>query len=270
VEELKYLYDRYNVKNFAVNDDEFFIDIKRTEAIFNGITDKSLKCGITASCRLDIVQKFSASSLSVLKKAGMMQIFFGAESGSDEILKQIQKDITSEDIITGALKVAESGIRPILSFMSGFPGETFEQFEKTLDIIQKLEVTHPLITVNGIFPFNAYPGTELYLKSKEMGLKTPEKLDEWGLWNFQYKPDNPWLDKKMKKWMQICFYIVRFRYYLARYEDRHKNDFSVYILKLLVLPLSISAKIRWSKRWFGCAWEWRLFAFLARKNFGYL
>ena len=232
--------------------------------------DRDLDCGIVASCRLDIIRKYPKESLEIMKRAGVMQMFFGAESGSEETLLDIRKDITHEDIIEGARIVAEAGIRPILSFMSGFPGETFDRFEQTLDIIRHLWKTHRLITVNGIFPFNAYPGTELFEKAVELGLKPPQSLEEWGAWRFQYEPDNPWLDEKMKRRMQVSFYIVRFKYYLARYEDRHKNGFRVRLLRLIVLPLSRSAGIRLGKRWFRFAGEWRLFAFLVRKTFGYL
>ena len=270
IEELEYLNKRYEIKKFALVDDESFINTKRIEAIFNGIIEKRLDFGIITSCRLDIAKKLSAFSLTKAKQAGVVQIFFGAESGSNETLKNIDKDISNVDIINGALKVAESGIRPILSFMSGFPGESLDQFKETLDIIQKLWRLHPLITINGIFPFNAYPGTKLYFKSKELGLKTPETLDEWGYWSFQYEPNNPWLHKKMKQWMQVAFYIVRFRYYLLRFEDRHHNKLRVRLLKILVFPLNVSAKIRFSKRWFRFAWEWHLFAFIAQKTFGFL
>jgi len=205
-----------------------------------------------------------------MKRAGVFQMFFGAESGSEKILKLIKKDISTEDIIEGARAVAEKGIRPNLSFMSGFPGETLTDFENTIDIILKLWKVHPLVTVNGIFPFNAYPGTDLYQKALELGLRSPVLLEDWGEWSFQYKPDNPWLDSVMKKWMEIAFYMVRFKYYIARYEDRHKGRAIATLLKVLTWPLSFSAKVRLKHRWFSLAWEWKAFAFLARKTFGYL
>ncbi|MFC1607966.1 B12-binding domain-containing radical SAM protein [Candidatus Latescibacterota bacterium] len=270
IDELEHLYTTYRVKNFAPVDDEFFINRKRAEEIFRGILDRGLDSGVVASCRLDIVRKYTPESLKIMKKAGVMQMFFGAESGSDDTLSRIHKDITSEDIIEGARTVAEAGIRPILSFMSGFPGETFEQFGSTLDIIQHLWKINPLITINGIFPFNAYPGTELFRQAVELGLKPPDNLEDWGAWRFQYEPDNPWLDRKIKNWMQVSFYIVRFRYYLARLEDRHKNSIRVKLIKLIMLPMSVSAQVRMSRRWFRFAWEWRLFAFAVRKTFGYL
>jgi len=270
VEELAFLSRTYRVRNFAMVDDEFFINVRRVEEICDGIIGRGLKFGIIASCRLDIARRFPPALLEKMKSAGIVQMFFGAESGSDETLEFIGKDITAGDITRGALVVARSGIRPILSFMGGFPGESFERFEETLDMVRKLWKLHPLITVNGIFPFNAYPGTALYDDALRRGLKTPETLEEWGGWTFQYEPDNPWLDDKMKTWMQISFYIVRFRYYLARFEDRHRNGFRVKAVKFLLAPLILSARVRLSRKWFRCAWEWKLFAFLARKTFGYL
>lgn len=269
IQELFFLQDKYAVKNFGFVDDEFFIDPKRAERIFDAVIKKG-GISISASCRLDIVQKFPDSLFKKMRKAGVTRMFFGAESGSDRVLREIRKDITREDIINGSRIVAEAGIRPFLSFMSGFPGENIEDFEDTLDLIIKLWGINPLITVNGIFPFNPYPGTYLYSKSCDLGLIPPDSLEEWGEWLFQYNPNNPWLNKTMKKWMEIAFYIVRFKYYLVRYQDRYPNSLRSWFVKLLTLPMSISANLRMRKRWFSYAWEWKLFAMIVRKTFGFL
>jgi len=270
IHELSLLHDRYGVASFGLVDDEFFIDRKRVEAIFDGIIASGRQFSLIASCRLDIVCRFSATLLAKMKQAGVSQMFFGAESGSATILKDIKKDITPEHILEGARKVAGAGIRPILSFMSGFPGETLDDFNRTLDIIQELWRLHPLVTVNGVFPFNAYPGTFLYDQALTLGLKTPQTLEAWGAWSFQYQPDSPWLDPSMKRDMEIAFYMVRFIYYIARYEDRYPGQAIAILLKLGSWPLKASVYLRLRHRWFSLAWEWRLFAQLVRKTFGYL
>jgi anaerobic magnesium-protoporphyrin IX monomethyl ester cyclase len=269
IEELYMLKDRYGVKNFAFADDEFFIDKKRVEAIIDGIIERG-KIGITASCRLDIVQRFPNELLKKIKSAGVFHMFFGAESGSDRILKMIKKDIKRSDIILGSQKVSEAGIRPFLSFMSGFPGEEISDFDQTLDTIVELWNLDSRITVNGIFPFNPYPGTYLYQKACDAGLKPPDNLEDWGNWTFQYQPDNPWLNKEMKQWMEIAFYIVRFKYYFVRLYDRYPNSWIYYLTTLFIWPLYLSAMIRIRKRWFHYALEWQLFALIARKTFGFL
>ncbi len=270
VEELIYLHRKYKVAAFGLVDDEFFIDLKRTEAIFDGLLESGSRFRLVASCRLDTIRHFPASLIDKMKQAGVTQMFFGAESGSPKILAMIQKGISLEDTIEGAKVVAEAGIRPILSFMSGFPGETSEDFDRTIDIIPQLWSTHPLITVNGIFPFNPYPGTVLYQRALELGLKAPQSLDRWGEWNFQYEPDNPWLTRTMKHKMEIAFYMVRFMYYLARLEDRYKGKPMIRVIKVFAWPASRVVKMRMNKHRFGMALGWRVFALIARKTFGYL
>lgn len=270
ISELTLLKDKYKVINFGFVDDEFFIEKKRVEAIMDGILKSGRQFGIIASCRLDVVCGFPENLLSKMQSAGVKQIFFGAESGSREILKEIQKDITREQIIEGSHKVALAGIRPVLSFMSGFPGESYKDLEITIDLIRELWERHPLITINGIFPFNPYPGTKLYEKAITLGFKPPASLREWQEWSFQYNPDNPWLDDKTKDAMKTVFYMVRFKYYLSRYEDRYSGKLRVTLIKILTIPLRASLHIRLRNNWFSAAWEWSLFAILARKTFGYL
>jgi radical SAM superfamily enzyme YgiQ (UPF0313 family) len=270
VKELVYLQEEYAIESFGLVDDEFFIDIKRAEAIFDGILESGKRFSIIASCRLDMVRRFSPDLFRKMKRAGVVQMFFGAESGSPKMLKAIQKDITVEDIVEGARVVAEAGIRPILSFMSGFPGETLEDLKHTIDIILRLWNVHSLVTVNGIFPFNAYPGTGLYEKALDLGLSPPQSLAEWGQWAFQYKPDNPWVSPTMKQWMEISFFMVRFKYYVARYGDRKRNNLMARLIKWGLWPIAALVKLRMRNRWFALAWEWRLFAYAAQKTFGYL
>ncbi len=270
LDELEHLCSTYRIKHVATVDDEFYIDRRRAGEIIRGLVERGIDCDLITSCRLDIVRKFPPDMFRAMREAGFTQIFFGAESGSNDILAAIGKDITDEDIIEGARMVAEAGMRPVLSFMSGFPDETFEQFGGTLDLIERLWSLHPLVTVNGIFPFNAYPGTRLFERARELAISMPESLDEWGAWTFQYEPDNPWLDDTKKRWMEIAFYIVRFRYYLARYSDRYGNGIRAGLIGLALLPLRFSAHVRWRRRWFGFAPEWRIFAWLVRKTFGYL
>ncbi|MCP4277675.1 MAG: radical SAM protein [Gammaproteobacteria bacterium] len=200
----------------------------------------------------------------------MTRLFLGAESGSPAILEEIEKNITTDDILNGSRTVVKSGIEPVLSFMSGFPGETQEDLEKTVDIILELWSIDPAIIVNGVFPFNAYPGTALYATAIEEGLESPKTLKEWGEYSFQYKPDNPWLDVSAKKRIEILFYMVRFKYYFSRLEDRYKGGFLFILLKALTFPLFSSVKIRMKYKLFGMAYEWRIFAYLFRRTFGYL
>jgi radical SAM superfamily enzyme YgiQ (UPF0313 family) len=269
-EELSVLQSRYGVRNVALVDDEFFIDLKRVESILDGNRQRGLALQFSASCRLDVALKMSPPLLGKLKTGGFQQLFFGAESGSDCILDHVHKGISRDTILKGALHVAQEGIRPCLSFMSGFPSETPEQFHETLSLVDQLWTAHPLITVNGIFPYSPYPGTETYREAVAKGLQAPGRLEDWGGWSFQYTPDTPWLTPAKRRDMQIAFYIVRFRYYQAMFEERHRGTWVAAVVRTLLWPLHLSARIRWRRKSFRLAWEWRLFAAVARHTFGYL
>ncbi len=268
--ELRELHNQYGVKTFAFVDDEFFINRNRVKSITDDLLHNPLPVNFTASCRLDIANNFSAELLGKLRDVGFRNIYFGAESGCDEMLSKMNKGIQVKDIYKGALHVASANIRPILSFMAGFPGETSAQMFETLLLIKDIQHKNKHISINGIFPYSPYPGTIMYEEAVAHGLIAPDSLAKWGNWNFQYAPDNPWLDLKKKKTIQIVFYMIRFQYYLTMYCDRNPGVLKKSAILLLSLPLQISSIIRWRFRWFGWAFEWQLFAFLAKKSFGYL
>ena len=270
---MQYVIERYGVKGFGLVDDEFFIKLKRAEGILDLIIERQLNINWVASCRLDLCRRFTPEMFTKLKLSGCEFLFLGAESGSEQMLSTILKDIKVEDIIEGCRLCIQNDLLPVVSFMGGFPDETIEQLHDTLDLIDKLWAISPRITVNGIFPFSPYPGTPLFNRSKELGLVPPDNLEGWGEWNFKYTPDHPWLSPRHRQELKIAFYIVRFKYYLIRYNQLPKNKRPWYLNLLInwgTLPLQWSAAIRFKKHRFSFAPEWELWALLARKTFGFL
>jgi radical SAM superfamily enzyme YgiQ (UPF0313 family) len=271
VEELERLKEEFGVRSFSFVDDEFFINKRRVEGILDLIIGRQLGFKWTASCRLDLCRKFRPEFLEKLRSSGCRRIYFGGESGSREILKDIAKDITPTDTIEGVENCIRNGIVPIVSFMGGFPGETSKQFDETLDLISTLWEIDPRVTINGIFPFSPYPGTALFDRAKGFGLKVPTSLTGWATWSFQYDPDHPWLVPRQRQRLRVAFYIVRFKYYLKEYNLRNRGSpLRRTAINLLTLPLRLSGSIRWRTRFFACAWEWELWALIAQRSFGFL
>lgn len=268
--ELTAIRDRFGAEMVAFVDDELFIDARRVERLLDLMTAKGGGLRYSASCRLDLVRRFSGKLLRKLRESGFRHLYFGAESGSDEVLAAIHKGITTEDILEGTRQVAKAGIKPVLSFMSGFPGETRGQFGETVALIRRLWKADRRITVNGVFPFSPYPGTLLFDEARKQGLLPPGDLDQWGDWLFQYTPTNPWLPRSRRSAMQTVFLMVRFRYYLDMYRERKGRSPSLIAVWLLTAPLRWSASLRMRLRLFRFAPEWRLFGYAARKTMGYL
>jgi len=271
VDELSNLCNKFNVKKFSFNDDEFFINKNRVEKICSLIIEKNLKIEWNASCRLDIIRKYPDPLMKLIRESGCKNLNFGAESGSPEILKKITKDITTEDILLGAKHTIDNGIIPYMSFMGGFPGETIEDTLKTKEIITELKKINPHILSNGIFIFNPYPGTPLYEEAIKLGANLPDTFEGWGNYIFKYDADLPWVSVKHKKILKLLFYMVRFNFYLHELSFRpgYSNSFRLFA-KTLLSPWILSAKIRWKFNFFILPVEWYLWALLMRKTFGFL
>ena len=110
----------------------------------------------SCSARTDCV---SADLLKLMAKAGCEAIFFGIESGSERIRKIIKKDIDLDQAYEMVSAASINMMKPVVSYMTGFPGETKEDLEATLRSVIKMTVlgAKPQMTMLSILP-----GTPLF------------------------------------------------------------------------------------------------------------
>jgi len=162
VDELEYLNKTYNATQFTFCDDAFTIDPKRIEILCREIIDRNLKIIWNCGTRVDKVTK---ELLIKMKKAGCVSVWFGVESGSQEVLDNMHKDISTSQTLRAVGWVQDLGLQPVPNVLLGFPGETKETAWKTIRFVQKL-------CPNNIAFFNVatpLPGTPLYDRIKEKG-----------------------------------------------------------------------------------------------------
>ena len=178
-------------------DDEFFIDKKRAQAIIEGLTKIDVQWeiqGVTAKSILSMDDEY----LKMLEASNCQQINIGAESGSDRILKMVDKGITAQDIIDTNLKLKPYNIMPWYYFMIGFPSETKEEQDLTINLVMKLLKENPKAKISGIGCFTPYPGTELFEMAKGYGYTPPKKLLDWSTYAVD-RINIPWLTGKMRR-----------------------------------------------------------------------
>ncbi len=155
------------------------------------------------------MNKYSDESLATIREAGCKMIFFGAETGSDEVLKRMNKGgtQTGEQIKDFARRLAKFDIIPEYSFVLGMPGETPEQVMKQIDadinFIKEVKEINPATEII-IYVYSPVPteGSELYKSVKESGFEFPQTLEDWvnPRWeNFDQRknPMTPWLTAEM-------------------------------------------------------------------------
>jgi len=111
--------------------------------------------------RVDMV---TPQVLDEMARAGCWQIWFGLESGSDEILEKIKKGISTKQIKEAVIACKKAGIQPCGSFIVGSPGETKATALQTIDFAKNL----PLAEAHYCF-MTPFPGSELYNNWKAYG-----------------------------------------------------------------------------------------------------
>ncbi len=195
---------RYNLDGIWLRDDEFYIDPHRATAICEGIIAADLNISwYTSGTRINDLLRATDEQLAILKRSGAYVVKMGAESGSDRVLKYIHKDQTVEQILAANQRCKKVGIKPAFSLMCGFPTETFEEINQTIDLFFRLQEENPEASCETIAQFTALPGTELYNIGLEMGLRPPERLEDWADWLFHdtdYRGERlPWFSAKERR-----------------------------------------------------------------------
>jgi anaerobic magnesium-protoporphyrin IX monomethyl ester cyclase len=170
---IKLFYDleaKYHKKNFVIVDDNFTSIKKRTIEICEKIRPLGLR--IYLFSRVNYIDE---DTIKALKSAGVFQIQFGLESGSQRVLDYIQKDMKLEQVQTAIGLCKKYGVLTDGSFMIGLPTETEAELKETEEWIYKIKPDY-----TGLKVFHPYPGTELYdLCVSEGRFVPPTTLEGW-------------------------------------------------------------------------------------------
>jgi radical SAM superfamily enzyme YgiQ (UPF0313 family) len=147
--------------------------------------------------------------LALIRKSGCKIIFFGAESGNDAILEQMDKGGTQSgaQILRFAERLKKFDIIPEYSFVLGTPAptpeEVMKQIDFDIDFIKKVKAINPKTEIV-IYTYSpvATEGSELYKQVVEAGFTFPQVLEDWisPAWeNFDLRknPLTPWLKPEM-------------------------------------------------------------------------
>jgi len=234
---------RFNLDGIWLRDDEFYIDPKRATEICKGIIKAELNiCWYTSGTRISDLLRATDEQMEILKKSGAYVVKMGAESGSDRILKYIHKDQTVEQILAANQKCKKYGIKPAFSLMCGFPTETFAEINQTIDLFFSLQAENPEASCETIAQFTALPGTELYEIGLQMGLKPPEKLEDWADWLFHdtdFRGERlPWFNAKERRAIGNLNYLSILSKTGAEIVKTLDNRALAFLLSVLVKPAS--------------------------------
>jgi len=170
------MYYRSIKRVFLADGDALVIKTSELLKILNFIKEWIPECervGIYASPK-NIMLK-SLEELKLLREAGLEIVYLGLESGSDEILRNINKGADSEEIVNAGLKIKEAGILLSVTLISGLGGAKLwkEHAIESAKAISKMKPDYL-----GLLTLMIEPGTQLYndVENGRFQLLTPQQV----------------------------------------------------------------------------------------------
>ena len=188
--EVDYLRMKYNINSFVIYDDIFTLKKDRVSEFSNEFYKRNSKWRVWS--RTDTI---TFELLTMMKLSGLQSITFGVESGSDVILKNINKKATRRDNKNALLSAKKAGVPVRCSLMYGNPGENKDTLWDTISLIEETQPDEWNLAI-----LTPVPGSAFWSKSEDFGILFDK---EW-LKYYDYMPCNRFGDTGVgNSWVQI-------------------------------------------------------------------
>ena len=194
----------YRADAVQFHDMDFFISESRTQAIAERLTP----LGMTwwALGRVDELMRYQDATWAAMRRSGLKMVFCGAESGSTEMLKRMNKGGTASADLTIELarRMKAHGIVPEFSFVVGNPPDPEADLSQTLSFIRRIkqinDATEIILYVYSPVPMD---GT-FYEAAQHQGFKFPDTLegwvsDRWQTFALRRDPSTPWSHGEVRR-----------------------------------------------------------------------
>jgi radical SAM superfamily enzyme YgiQ (UPF0313 family) len=195
------------------------------------------------------LEAISRETMEKLSELGVRRIFFGWESGNNRVLKLINKAFTKEYILEKCRVLADfPEISLDASAIIGFPTETWEEIQETVDMAVEMSKILPNVDFN-LGTYMPYPGTSLYELAIAEGFKPPQRIEDWKDFNtIDLKAELTWIRWAGSSTRRKLFLIDKYAHYLSKPAEfkKGKNIFK-YLGKLILCYL---ARFRMKNRLF--------------------
>jgi anaerobic magnesium-protoporphyrin IX monomethyl ester cyclase len=189
---LKELHDRYGFDDVNFQDETFFTRAKRVQAFADELIDSGLRISWAATMRADQGVRLPDEVWARCKQSGLRRLLVGVESGSNEMLQRIRKDIRIEQVFQTVEKMLEYRIAGHFPFIVGFPEESDESIRATLECAKRLRALSPDF-LTPIYYFKPYPGSELVREAVARGFRLPQTLEAWSRFDYVAGLPGPWV-----------------------------------------------------------------------------
>ena len=169
------------VETLRISDEMFFLDKRYFEPLLNNIIDRELQLRMWAYSRIDTVRP---KYLDLFKRSGIGWLALGVEAGNQAVRREVSKgsfkDINIREV---AREISEADINIISNYIYGFPDDTHETMQQTLDLALELNTE-----MANMYPCQALPGSPLYHEAKQNDWPLPTNYEGYAFLSYESQP----------------------------------------------------------------------------------
>ncbi len=160
--ELRFNVEAFGIREFVFKDSTFTVNRRWVNELLDRILEERLGISWSVNTRVDMIDE---GLIRKMRAAGCRRVSFGVESGNDQILQNICKGITTEQVRRAFAIMGRSGMESHAFFMIGNPGETPKTARQTVEFAKSLGPTFADFSATV-----AYPGTQVHAEGLRDGL----------------------------------------------------------------------------------------------------
>lgn len=159
LDHVRHALDSTDATAIYFREDHFTLDTRRVLEFCRLVQEEELKFEWGCESR---VNNLSLELVQNMQQSGLSSIWFGIESGSDEVLRQLKKGTTIQQVHEALQVCRKAGVKVGFSVMLGIPGESRVDLQETIDLVFKLKPDWVYWAA-----FLGLPGSQLYEELEE-------------------------------------------------------------------------------------------------------
>ena len=214
VRHLGFLVREHGMDAVHFYDNNFFVSEPQAREFADRVAPLGLRWWCEA--RVDTLSRFADDTWRRLAHAGLTMVFCGAESGSDEVLRRMDKGTTTAQILDVAARTRQHGIIPEFSFVFGDPVDAEGEIERTLAFVRRLKGVNPEMELISYF-YTPTPQRRGTYGDVDALKGTPDTLEEWirpewVSWMTHEAPQVSWMNDRLRARVSDFELVLRSRF----------------------------------------------------------
>ncbi len=172
---------KLGVRTLRISDEMFFLNRKYYEPVLQAAIDRDFGFNMWTYSRVDTVRR---DYLDLFKKAGVNWLALGVEAGNQNVRQEVSKGSFKEVNIRDVCKsIQDADINIISNYIFGFPEDTLETMQQTLDLALELNTE-----MANMYPCQALPGSPMYFTAKRNGWALPDSYEGYAFLSYESQP----------------------------------------------------------------------------------